>query len=786
MNMHMKMLKNDFAKKGWKNTILYAFMFMSVLISSLVVLMLTQLFTSISSMYEAARPPHFLQMHMGKPDTDDIEEFNKGFQGLTHSQIVPMIDVHGEDISVSGKAGTYTLADCRLDISLVRQNDGYDVLLDDERCHADVSQGEIGVPVIILDMYDISDGDVITIDSDGDTYKFRVSATVHDAMMNSTMCSSTRFLISDDDFTRMLGRVGETEYLIEAYFTDSSLAASYQTAYEQYSPALPRNGQAITYTIMFLLSALTDILTAMVFVLAGALLIMIALMCLKYVIMAELEDDITEIGTMKSIGIPEKGIRNLYLTKIRILMTAACVTGFIVSLLTAPVLTGHINRYFGRQPITTTGYLLSIVSIVLTYIIIITSARRVLSEIKHRTIVDLLVTGRGFGKEKRVQCSLAKASGLPSNLLIGIHEARYGYGIIFSLMLITTVLIMIPFRSLQTMKNKDFVTYMGSPVCSLLIEADQGEGLEERNARLYKELDSEIKNGHIMKADKLRRVRLQALNSDGEAVGVHIDSGPAAGRGIVYLSGSYPLTDKDISLSALMADELGKQVGDPVKVNTGTGEYDMRLCGIYQDVTSGGRTAKAMCDFTEIEAEKYIYQVDITEGTSGEALAGRLRDKLGAGYSIESMDSFLDQTLGGVTGRLGKSVCMIFVIGIVITVLMVLLFMELRHTRNAPALAEKIMMGIDFTSIRLQELYPMLIPALAGCLTGTLVTELLGEGIVGGLFSLLGLGISSISFAQMSAPSLLIPAGLVLSLAVTTMGSCMKISRIDVVEFFNK
>jgi putative ABC transport system permease protein len=187
-----------------------------------------------------------------------------------------------------------------------------------------------------------------------------------------------------------------------------------------------------------------------------------------------------------------------------------------------------------------------------------------------------------------------------------------------------------------------------------------------------------------------------------------------------------------------------------------------------------------------MEAEKYIYQVDITHGTNCETLAGRLRDKLGAGYSIESMDSFLEQTLGGVTGRIGKSVYMILVIGIVITVLMVLLYMELRLTRNAPALAEKIMMGIDFTSIRLQEMYPMLIPALLGCLTGTLVTELLGEGIVSGLFSLLGLGMSSISFAQMSVLSLLIPAGLLIALAVTTMASCMKISRMDVVEFFNK
>lgn len=80
----------------------------------------------------------------------------------------------------------------------------------------------------------------------------------------------------------------------------------------------------------------------------------------------------------------------------------------------------------------------------------------------------------------------------------------------------------------------------------------------------------------------------------------------------------------------------------------------------------------------------------------------------------------------------------------------------------------------------------MLIPGLLGSLTGTLVTELLGERIVSGLFSLLGLGISSISFASMSVLSLVIPTGLVLILAAATMVSCMKIRKIDVVEFFNK
>ena len=129
--------------------------------------------------------------------------------------------------------------------------------------------------------------------------------------MNSTLCSSTRFLISDEDFDALLGNVGETEYLIEAYFADSSLASDYHTAYEQSEKNLPKNGQAITYTMIFLLRALTDLMMAMVFVLTGVLLIAIAVVCLRYVVLAQLEDDMREIGTMKAIGIPQRLIDSL-------------------------------------------------------------------------------------------------------------------------------------------------------------------------------------------------------------------------------------------------------------------------------------------------------------------------------------------------------------------------------------------------------------------------------------------------------------------------------------------
>ena len=791
MNIHIKLLMNDFRKRAWKNIVLFVFMCLSVTIAASVVLMLSQLFSSITSMYETAKPPHFLQMHMGTVEQADIDEFNESYAGVTYWQTSPMIDLYGDDITVTGDDQPYTLSDCRLDISFVKQNNGYDVLLDEKRAPLNLNAGEIGVPIIILDQYDISLGDRIIISANGAQKQFTVAAYVYDGMMNSTICSSTRFLISDADFDSLLGNIGETEYLIETYFTDSSLATFYQTAYEQSDKELPKNGQAITYTIIFLLSALTDILTAFVFVLTGFMLILVVVICLRYVILAELEDDVVEIGTMKSIGIPDKGIENLYLAKIRILMSAAGVVGFILALLFLPKLTGHISRFFGAQPLDAKSLLGAVVSVVFIYCIILLFAKKVLKQIKTKTIVDLLVLNNGFSKKAKVKTGLYKSRRLSTNALIGLQEVRKGYGIVFTLMLIITILVTVPIRSLQAMQAKDFVTYMGSPICDLLVEVTQGDSLEERNAKLSSLLSEEAGTGNIQNINVLRRVRLQAFSNTGELAGVHVDTGSAAGKGIVYLNGSSPSDEKHIALSYLLADELGKEVGDMVDITADNQTYCLEICGIYQDVTSGGKTAKTIYDFPNESSEKYTYQLKLSADRlayngSVDEFADNLKSKLGSGYSIKSMDGFIEQTLGGVTTRLSQAVYLVIIIGFVITIFIVLLFMELRLARTMRTLAEKMAIGIPLKAICVQELYPMLFTGGIGVILGVILTELIGEKVVSGLFSLLGLGITSFSFSAMTISCILVPISLILILVIINLSVCMKIKKIDISGYFNQ
>ncbi len=785
MRMEIKLLISDLRKRAWKNGVLFVFMCLSVTIAAAVVLMLCQLFSSITAMYETAKPPHFLQMHKGELVQSDIDELNAGFEGLTHAQTVTMIDLYGEQVSVTGAGGSYTLADCRIDLGFVKQNDGYDLLLDEKRQPLHIHAGEIAVPVILLDRYDIAIGDTVTLSGNGIEKSLTVTAYAYDGMMNSTMCSSTRFLLSDEDHAELVGKIGETEYIIEAYFTDSSLAAAYQTAYEQSALDLPKNGQAVTYTMIFLLSALTDIMTAMVFVLAGLMMMVIAVICMRYVLLAELEDDAAEIGTMKSIGIPDKSIRGLYLSKLRILMCASLVAGIALAVLLQRCVTGHISRFFGTQPLDARSFLLAAGAALVIALIMLCSAGRTLSRIRRKTLVELMVAESGFCKKRRAKSGLARSRRLPVDILMGLNAARRGYGVIFTLMFVTAFLLLVPVRSLQTMKSREFVTYMGCPVFGLMVEAEQGGDTEERNAALASIVDEEIRNGSIASVSVLRRVRVCAYGCSGEQTGVHIDAGIEAGSGIKYLYGACPVNEGQIALSSLLAEELGKSVGDTVTVEYGGKSRGFDLCGIYQDVTSGGRTAKTLYGFEDEPAEKYTYQIELPDNVPAESIAESLRARLGSGYAVESMDSFIGQTLGGVTRRIGQAVVFAAAVGAAVTALIVLLFMELRISRSARSLAGKITMGIPFGAVCQQEIYPLLAVGGAGALLGSAAAELLGERLTGGLMSLLGLGISRISFSGLTAVSAVIPVGLTALAAMVCGCVCTKIKGIDIARHFN-
>lgn len=753
--MYRSLLINDLRKNKFSNLVVTLFMSLAValLISGMV--LTSQVWSSIQSLYEVAQPPHFLQMHKGVFNQEDIDAFNENYQGIIDWQTMAMIDVYGDEIAVAGEKRSFTLGDCSLDIGLVKQNPRKDLLLNADREKIVLSKGEMAVPVILKSTYGFSVGDRVTIAEKDRKKEFVITDFVYDAQMNSTMCSSTRFLISDADFDELKGQIGEMEYIIEAWFENTDMASDYQAAYERDTAQMPRNGQAVTYSMIFLLSALTDLIFAFLIFLVSALILVIAFICMKYTLLATMQEDLREIGTMKAIGIPHEAIKKLYLGKMELLLGAGTVLGFLISMLLSGKVTTHMTDTFGKQPLSVRTVLLAVFVGVFTYVITVAFCSGVIGKTKKLNVVHTIVNGEGLRERK--------------------------YGLIIGVMFMVSSMITLPVWVVHTMEDDHFVTYAGFPVSDILIEVPQGEQLEERNETL---VDFLSKEKAICEVN--RRVRLETCDADGKKKSIHIDTGMNAGAGIAYLNGGCPQNTEEIALSKLQADLLGKEVGDAITLFAEDSEYTFRVCGIYQDVTSGGYTAKAKMDFPGLEAENYSYTIDIEDGRDADAVTEQWKGTLGNGYTILPMDSFVSQTLGGVVVQV-KGVCNLVVfIAVVLTAMIVFLFLKLRIVREASQIAIQKAMGLTCGRIQKRELKDLLWVALLGVLTGNMVTVMFGDDVASMIFRVLGLGIERLKFpAELSVRTALLPYLPLAVVAVVGMVVLQKIKEIQVIEYLN-
>ena len=742
--MNWLIVKNDFKRNKVINLALLLFMTFSACLAVLSVMMAVQTFTSISELYETAQPPHFMQMHKGEISHSEIDAFMSDQDNVTHWQVVTTITVYGDSLTIIGREDAYDLSDLRLDIGLVKQNEEKDLLLSPELEKITLQKDEIGMPMLLVEKYDLQIGDQVVLQANGVTKKFKIKEFVLDSQMNSPMVSSTRILLNESDFDNLEGIIGENEYLIEVYFNDTGEASDFQTVYE--NAALPQNGQAVTYALIFLLSALTDITVVFVLLLVALLLIMVSFICVRFTIMAALEEEIREIGTMKAIGLPFKDIKNIYLYKYRALAAATAVAGYLVALLLSDVVTNHISTAFGGVRLSALSVLLSLVAGCVTFLIINYYCVKVLKGIKKVTVVDALVTGKGFGKNKgRVRHGIYKARRLSVNWLMGMREVFYRFRdwvIVFSVVLIAVMMIMIPVNLLNTFQAPEFITYMGSSLEDILIEVDNGENLEAGYADVKQLLKRE---GTVESYYEYRRVRTQTMDAENKLINLYIQCGDNAGNGLQYLSGEAPEGANEIAVSYLNSDAIGKGVSDTIQLFFDDKEMEFVISGVYQDVTSGGYTAKSKYAFPELSADKYSFSVNLAEKESAPAKADQLAAILGAGIRVDPMEEFIDQTLGGVVEQLRTIVYAIVIIGMAIVMLTTVLYLKLRLAKDLSGIAILKALGFSQRDINKQYLIKIGCVSSVGILVGVILTVVLGEQLVNAALSVSGLGINKVA-----------------------------------------
>ena len=725
--MNRKIIQRDIAGNKAVSFLTVLFITAAAMLLSLAGILVTNLFGSIDRLMADAKTPHFMQMHTGDVDFEELEAFAAGNSAVEDFQVLEFLNVGGEKI----RLGENSLALSVQDNGFSVQSSRFDFLLDENNRPAQPKDGELWVPVCYNRDHTVQAGDKAVIN--GKT--FVVTGFVRDSQMNSTLASSKRFVVSAGDYAQ-LKEGGSVEYLIEFRLKDLSDLSEFESAYS--ASQMPANGPPLSWPLFRMISAVSDGIMIAVILLVSVIVILIALLCIRFTLLAKIEDDYREIGVMKAVGIRVSDIQSIYLAVYAVLAAAGCIMGFLLSLALRGPLQESIRANLGESGNDGLSFLLGMAGTLLLFFFILFFIRRILKRFRRISPVQAIRQGseqenvRG-GKSLR----LSKNRWLSANLFLAVKDIaarKRLYLTMLFVIILACFIMVVPQNLYHTISDSSFVTYLGVGRCDLRMDIQQTEELEEKAGSVgkYLERDSAVETYAVFVTELFDQEQ-----EDGTTEQIKVELGNHGAFPLQYVDGRLPSRDSDIALSVLYAEEMDKKVGDKMILLTDKGEKQLTVCGIYSDITNGGKTAKAAFQPGTREAAWSTVCVNLKQpGVLAEKTEEYSRKFPYA--KVSGMEDYVAQTFGQTLRAVRTASVGAGFVAVVVTLLVILLFMKLLTAKDRYSIAVLKSVGFTGSDISRQYIWRSVLVVILGILLGSVLAGTLGERIAGVAISSLG------------------------------------------------
>ena len=158
------------------------------------------------------------------------------------------------------------------------------------------ADGQVYVPLGYKKDGSAEVGDNLTVHG----VSLKVAGFLRDSAMNPDLAGSKRFLVSENDF-RDLETFGSMEYLIEFRLKNQAAFRAFQSDY--FAAKLPANGPpVISRPLLIMMNAVTDGMMIAVLIMISILVIIVAFLCIRFTLLAKIEEDYREIGVLNGRG----------------------------------------------------------------------------------------------------------------------------------------------------------------------------------------------------------------------------------------------------------------------------------------------------------------------------------------------------------------------------------------------------------------------------------------------------------------------------------------------------
>ena len=768
--MYFRIIRSDMIRSKLITLITMVFVAAAAMLVSLATLLIVNLTGAIDTLMTQAKTPHFMQMHSGEIDRVRLTAFTEQQDSVDTFQVLEFLNVEGAQIVLNGKSLAGNVQDNGFSV----QSEKFDYLLDLDGNVINVSDGELYVPLCYMKDHTAKVGDKAVIGKK----ELTVAGFLRDSQMNSKLSSSKRFLISQNDYEEIEG-LGNAEYLIEFRLKDISALGAFETAYTL--AGLEANGPTITYPLFKTINAISDGLMAAVILLVSTLITIIALICIRFTLLAKIEDDYREIGIMKAIGLRVSDIKKIYLAKYAVIAAAGSILGFALSLMFKGILLENIRLYMGESENASFALLLGILGVILVCAAIIAYVNSILKRFRKISVAEAIRFGTS--KEKSLGTKafcLSRNRVLNTNVFLGIKDVlarKRLYITMLAVLVLSAFIISVPQNLYHTISSKSFITYMGIGKCDMRIDIQQTDQISEKAADIIEKMKSD---SDILKYTVLTTKSFKVKKADGSEESIKIELGDHLAFPIVYREGRAPASENEIALSAINAGELSKKVGDPIALVNEDKEKNLIVCGIYSDITNGGKTAKAVFEDNSAAIMWSVISAELSERSITQKKVSEYGDRF-TYAKVSDIDDYVNQTFGQVVSAVQKASIAATAVSLIIAGLVTLLFMKMLIAKDRYAIAVMKALGFKNSDIAAQYISRSVCVLILGSIIGTLLSNTLGEGLAGIVIA--SFGASSFKFvvspitAYVISPMMMTGSVLIATIIGTAGAGRIKISE---------
>ena len=734
--MYLRILKKDLKRKRTMNSILLIFVILGVMFTASSVNNMVTVAMALDRYFEIANVPDYWYATSYEEEAGRVEEFarDNGYE-LCVSE---MVQVDPRSINVQGERFEYSSSVVLAQIGDTKVFDGNGQEI------TRVNDGEIYISAEIFHSVqnDFHIGGKIEITSEGKTKEFTLKGFTKDALFGSSMMGMTRFLVSDNDRHFFESETCTKFYSLLVYTSDDAFTEKFEALNVKTIMSVDRAGMKMMYIM--------DMLIAAIVLIVSICLILISMVILQFTISFTVSEEFREIGVMKAIGIANHKIRGLYILKYFAISVVGAILGLTLSFPFGNLLIQSVsnNIIISGQNKT----FLNVICAVGTAAVVVWFCYLCTHKIKKFSPIAAIRNGEmGERYQRKGLLRLGKSHLTPAAFL-AVNDVLSSVRRYLSMILIFTLgllLVIIPVNSINTLQSDKLLPLFNMADCDLVISQELLFSANGTNEEMIDKKQEEVKEtllSHGIRADVFQEImfRFYILHGDKKMSSLAFKGkGEVRADEYTYLEGTPPENDGEVAITYLVADKIGAQIGDKVKIDMGGEVREYRVTAINQSMNNFGEGIR----FYEGDDVDYNYaagsfgiQIRYRDNPDGETLRERkkLLKRVFDETDVYEAGEYISYMIGDVAGQLEGVKSLILGIILCINILVAVLMVKSFITKEKGEIAMLKALGFGNACLVAWQSMRIGMVLLISIVIGTLISTPLSKLTIEPIFHMMG------------------------------------------------